>query len=177
MIRNSLFVALAILSTQAGAEVATASTAKVYTLSHIESVVSNSEKCDPFHKDLVRLTQNPIALKFSKDAAKPEHTSEDLSGQIKHHSHTTIQQHETGHKVTRVGMGSFEYNHEMVDYVMSISANSDNPKYKYIYPVILSSDNGQCYYTGLVEASTETAAAFKKNIESGDVHKQVDLVK
>jgi hypothetical protein len=175
--KNSLFIALMALSTQVGAEVVAASTTKTYMLSHLESVVSNSEKCDPFYQDLKHLTEKPLALKFSKDSEKKEHAVEDLSGQIKHHSHTTIQQREVGHKVIRVGIGAFEYNHQMIDYVISVSANADNPKQKHLYPVILSSDDGQCYYTGLVEASAETGAAFKKKIHSGEVHKQIDLVK
>ncbi len=148
---------------------------KSYTLVDLQSVVSNSEHCAPFYEALKQLSEKPVVLEFKKNGHKRTLEVHDHSGQLSHHRHTTLKQKGQGKQLNRMGTGTFEFNHEKMDYLISISANVDNPNYQYLYPIILTSHQGQCYYTALVKPSEETVAAFKRKVASGAAAKGADL--
>jgi len=148
-----------------------------YTLSNIQSVVSNSEKCAGFHEALQQLSKNSIELAFKKGSHKNDLKAKDASGQLLDLKHTTIKQTEEEGVFHRIGIGSFEFQGEKIDYLVSIAANPSNPDHKYLYPIILESHHAQCYYTALVKPSEETTSKFKDNIGAGHASKGADMTR
>lgn len=148
--------------------------AKSYTLSHLESAVSNGPACQPFYQALKQLEKNPIELAFKKND-KGELTVEDLSGQTSHHQHKMLKQVTKGSQLHRMAMGTFTFNQEEMDYLISVSGNAENSSHQYLYPIILESHTGQCYYTALVKPSEKTVSEFKKHLQSGEAAKNRDL--
>jgi hypothetical protein len=151
---------------------------KIYTLADLRRSVTNSEQCKPFYNDLKQLTKKPIKLQFSQNPDNENDvTANDLSGQIKNYTHTMVKQTVSGGAVNRVGMGTFEFKKQKIDYVIEVSGNIDHSNHHYLYPIILASHNAHCYYTALLKPDDETAEAFKQSIRSGAVAKKTDLVK
>lgn len=154
----------------------TSKTAKTYTLSDVQLVVSNSSKCDDFYKNLQALATKPISLEFSRDAADTsKYSAKEPSGRISNHAHSTVKQSLEGGVARRVGVGNFEMSKDQVDYVIEIVSDTKNDNHQHLYPIILSGDKGRCYCTALVKPSSETAATFKKHIQSGNFAKGADL--
>lgn len=148
---------------------------KTYTLHDLRRVVTNSPQCKPYYNDLKELAKKPISLQLAKTDEKGKHAAKDLSGRMSHHTHTTIKQNAKSNVINRIGMGSFKYKNENIDYVITISGNLDHEDHQYLYPVIFASHDAHCYYTALVKPSQETVESFKQHIRSGKAARGADL--
>jgi hypothetical protein len=101
---------------------------------------------------------------------------QEATGKVARHSYVIAKQNLVGHTVHRTGLGFFEMNKQQINYVVEVSADTKQADFKYLYPMILSGDNGHCFYTVLLKPTPETVASFKKNLEKGLVAKQTDLM-
>lgn len=156
-------------------EGAAACSAKTYQLKDLRQVVSNSTECKSLLSGLRQWAKKPVSLQFYPASRRHHHTVKNVSGAGKNHSHKTAEQTIKGGKIHRTGLGSFELNGKKYDYVLEIAGNIDNPRHKYLYPIILFADDAQCYYTALLEPDAKTAQAFRESIASGAAAKGTDL--
>lgn len=147
---------------------------KTYILTDLRKMIGNGPQCDAFNKDLEGLTKNSFVMQFTKQE-EGKHSVNDLSGQISNHTHTTVKQSVKNNFVQRVGIGTFELNSKKIDYVLSVSADLDNEKHEYLYPMILSTADARCSCSALLKPDAATVEAFKKSIQSGAVAKGTDL--
>lgn len=152
-----------------------AAPAKTYELVDLKQVVSNSDKCAVIHHSLEELAKKPFSLQFSPSADSKQHIVKHVDSEVKNHSNMGAKQVANGNKFQRTSFGSLKLKNEKIDYVMEISANLDNHNHQYLYPIILSGDEAQCYYTALVKPDTQTVESFKKSIVAGAATKEVDL--
>lgn len=174
-----LLLALAVLPAFFGVRASVAAEApaaniKSYTFKDIRIAVSNSDVCEANLEDLKQLVE-PFSMQFTKTSGEGEHAAEHLSGPITDHTHTVIKQKISGTSIRRVGMGSFKIGETGYDYVMEVAADTANADHHYLYPVILSSSDADCYYTALLDPSDETVAAFKAHVASGAAAEETDL--
>jgi hypothetical protein len=148
---------------------------KTYTLVNLQEAVYNSSKCQALYAELETFTKTPIELQFSTKRIGADLEVQESTGKVVRHSYGIARQSSLEHTVHRTGLGLFEVNKEQIHYVIEVSADTQQADFKYLYPIILSGDNGHCYYTALVKPSAETVAAFKKNMVRGLVTKKTDL--
>lgn len=151
---------------------------KTYWLTDVKPILSNHSECRVFYKDLKQLAKQPINLEFANtktNGVKRDYAVKEGNSLIQNHTHTTIKQTTSGNAIHRVGLGSFDYRNQTIEYVIDVSANLDNDKHAYLYPAILASHNAHCYYSTLVKPSDDTVAAFKHHVRSGSAARGTDL--
>jgi hypothetical protein len=149
---------------------------KTYTLVNLQKVVSNSDQCDALYSELEQFVKTPVDLQFANKAATKDLDVKELTGKVVNHNYSIAKQSVLGHTVHRTGLGFFEVDNQKINYIVEISADTEQADFKYLYPIILSGDNGHCYYTALLKPSDATIAAFKKNLDKGLVSKKTDLM-
>lgn len=163
-----LFALLAGFGITYAADTPVSSATKTYFLTQLQSVTSNSPRCESLYRDLQQLTKKSVNLEFTQ-VDKKNFVVKDLAGKLVDHNYSIVKQKVKGHLVNRIGMGSFTINNKQINYVIEIAGNTDQKNYDYLYPMILSSDNGRCTYTGVVKPNPETITLLKKNIIDGHV--------
>ena len=168
-------VALTCLAGLLGTAFAASTATKTYQLLNVQTVVANDSTCPTVLKNLQALSQKPLSFEFSSSSSHGIFKLLDHSQQVQNHSYQIVQQEVYGTMVTRVGVGHFMLGTAPINYVISISGDTANPKFQYRYPLILSSNEGHCYFTALLQPDAPTAAKFQSSINSGAVQAQTDL--
>lgn len=147
---------------------------KTYSVTDLKSIVSNHSHCQTLYTDLQKVTKKPILLQFIHQSGQ-SFAVQDANNKLTKHSYAIVKQDADNNIVNRVGMGSFEVKGNKFDYVVEISGDVKHDNHKYHYPIILSSEAGHCYFTGLVRPSAGTVATFKKSIQTGHASEGSDL--
>ncbi|EKD55364.1 MAG: hypothetical protein ACD_60C00013G0006 [uncultured bacterium] len=171
MLRQGWILALSLLAVSA---YAADNGAKTYTLKDLKTAVSNHRHCKALSQDLQNLAKNPIVLQFTKQD-QGVFTVQDQDNKITRHHLMIVKQNAMGNIMNRVVMGSLEINHKKVDYVVEVAADLTNKNHQYIYPTIISGENSHCFFTALLVPDKKTVAAFKKNVQSGNISDGKDL--
>jgi hypothetical protein len=148
--------------------------ARTYQLKQLKQVSAANENCKTIYRHLEQLSKKPIALQFNgKDNSEFDVKHQDA--QLINHSYKILKQTESGSTINRVGAGSFELNNDKMEYVLQIIADTNQQKFKYAYPIIISNDASHCMYTAVLEPDQHTIASFKKNIQNGNTKNGADL--
>jgi len=154
----------------------TAPQTKSYQLLKLKEVVSNTDDCRSVYHSLKALKKSPLKFQFAHtDNTGTNFNLNDAAGKVQNHSYSIIEQKVSGHVASRIGMGNFVLDQKPIQYVLVIAGDADQQNFKYLYPVILSSDNSHCYFTGLLKPDSKTSETFKASIEQGAVSKKTDL--
>ena len=148
---------------------------KAYTLTNLQKIVAADAGCKKIYIDLQRLTKKPIVLQYTSKDNQSAFDVKHADEEIMNHSYKIIQQNITETSVSRIGSGSFDLDNNKLDYVLQISADLKQTNYKYTYPMIISSEKMHCVYTALLVPDQQTVAAFKKNIQNGNLNNGADL--
>lgn len=148
---------------------------KEYTLLNIQTVVSNSERCQAIEHSLKEFAKNPIHLQFANKATPGHLAMKDQSKVTDKHRYIIVEQNVKTGVVDRTGIGRFDINNQAISYVIKIGADTHQANFNYLYPMILAGDNAHCFYTALLKPSAETVEAFKKNIHNGLAAQGADL--
>jgi hypothetical protein len=149
---------------------------KVYSLLDLREMVYNHQKCDPIFRDLHELNKEPIVLQFAKNT-QGKITATHQGNKIKNYSHKVVAQKSKEGSLQRMVLGSFELNHEVIEYFVAITGNTVNEKHQHLYPTILTAADGHCHFAALVKPDEQTVASFKKQIKSGAAAQGKDLNK
>lgn len=167
-------IGLAVCSSMALA--ASSQSFKTYQVTDLKLVVNNSSSCATTYTSLKKWMSQPVSFQFSKDNTQADsYNVTDTSQQPQNHHYTIVSQKANGSVVDRVGMGSFNLNNQPIEYVVSIAADTSQTNFKYIYPVIIASNNAHCYFTALIHPDAATVASFKKHVNSGAAAAKTDL--
>ena len=137
----------------------------------------------PLYQALLKATTGPLTLQFSPNPTEPHFLVSDSNSSFENHHFYILKQKIQGTYIQRIGMGYFDLNklsgfdQKQINYVIQISVDTQKNNFKYSYPLILSSDHGQCAYTAVLVPDTNTISKFKGHIQSGDVAAKTDLIK
>ncbi|NCX94367.1 MAG: hypothetical protein EBX40_06805 [Gammaproteobacteria bacterium] len=149
---------------------------KHYQLKDLQLVVSNSDACAPLLDALKAATQNSIALQFSPHPVNSGHfLVQDQNQQLTGHEYSVVKQEKLDGTLHRLGTGMLTLRQYTLKYDIDIAADPAQANFQYLYPIIISGENAHCYYTALLQPSTETSAAFKHHVQSGHADQKVDL--
>jgi len=148
---------------------------KTYSIENLKRIVTNSESCRPIYDSLKALASKQVQLRFTPTGKTGSFNMTDLNGAMKNSTFTILKEKTDPHSINRVGMGSFELNHQKIDYVIQVGVDLNKPSKEYLYPMILSGDTRLCYYSALLKPSENTTTRFKKNILARKVKKGSDL--
>lgn len=149
---------------------------KEYFLTSLRPVVFNHNQCSAFYHDLKKISKDPIRFEFSPTSKGGEHAVRDLSGLRTGHRYRIIQQTVKNGRLNRFGLGSFQMKDQKIDYVIHVTANLNNPNHHYLYPVLFTSHEGNCSYSGILDPTDATENAFKRRIQSGHAARGTDLL-
>ena len=177
MMLKPLIVATALLSASAviAADSSISAPFKIYTVSNVERVISNSPECRPTYNALKTLTKKDVRLKFTRTGKSGNFVMTDLDNVLKNLTFTILKEESKPHKINRIGTGSFELNQEKIDYVIQVGVHLNETMTPYEYPMILSANKHFCYYSAILKPSDDTTARFKNNIQKGRVKNGADL--
>lgn len=147
---------------------------KTYRLMNLQRVTSNHPNCHTIYQSLQKLTTRSVNFSFASQGDALD--VNDKQSVLKNHTYRIVSQTADNQMVNRVGLGSFDLADNHIEYVITTSADLNKAGYKYLYPMILFSENAHCYYMALLKPNKKTIEDFKKHIQSGSVNNKTDLI-
>lgn len=148
---------------------------KSYTLADLKNVSSADTACNQVYTSLQQLAKRPITLQFANNKDQAAYDVKNNDNQIMNHSYKIVRQTSSETMVNRTGIGSFELDHNKMDYVLQISVDTKHDDHHYAYPMIISDEQSHCVFTGLLKPDQKTLSMFKKNIHDKKLEKGQDL--
>lgn len=175
MLKPLIFATTALLATNIAMADTKPVVHKTYSIEELKRVVTNSPSCHLIFDSLKELASRHVRLSFTPTGKTGSFTMTDLRGVMKNSTFTILKEKSNSHSINRVGMGSFELDHQKIDYVIQVGVDLNKPAKDYLYPMILSGDTRLCYYSALLKPNENTTMRFKRNILAGKVKQGNDL--